>query len=313
MTPPGSAPARIVSLLPSTTEMVAALGLGDRLVGRSHECDHPPGVSALPVCTEPKIRIEGSSREIDTSVRGQVEQGLSVYRVDADRLRTLAPDVILTQDHCEVCAVSLSDVEAAVAEWTGGAPRVVSLDPRRLAGVLGDIETVAGALGVADRGREVVADLTARIEAVAEQTRRIRERPGVATIEWIAPLMAAGNWMPELIALAGGRSLFGEPGEHSPWLEWPALQAAEPDCLVVLPCGFDLERTRAEMPALARQPGFDALRAVREKRVFLVDGNAFFNRPGPRLAESLEILAEVLHPDHFPPLHEGSGWVRWEG
>ncbi len=299
---------RVASLLPSITEIVCALGCTDRLVGRSHECDFPSGVERLPVLTEPKLDKEASSRLIDDRVKALVRDGLSVYRVDADTLRELAPTLVLTQDQCEVCAASLADVEAALAAWTAGKPRVLSLDPKLLGDVWGDIARVAEALGVPERGRQVCEELAARVTEVAEQTQRVRPQPTVACIEWIDPLMAAGNWVPELVTLAGGRNLFGESGAHSPWLELEQLVAADPDVIVVLPCGFDVARCRAELPPLAERPEWGELRAVREGRVALTDGNQYLNRPGPRLVESLEILAEILHPDLFPARHRGSAW-----
>ncbi len=299
---------RVASLLPSTTEIVCALGLRSCLVGRSHECDFPPEVEALPALTEPKLDTRAQSREIDDRVKQLVREGLSIYRVDAEKLRALAPSVVLTQEQCEVCAASPKDIEAALASWTGGRPRVVSLKPSTLTDVWGDLVTVAAALGVSERGEALAEQLSSRLTDVSERTLRIRPRPRVAAIEWTDPLMAAGNWMPELIALAGGTPVFGEPGHHSAWLEWDALRAADPDAVVVLPCGFDLARTRREMAPLVAQPGWSELRAVRARRVFLTDGNQFFNRPGPRLVESLEIVAEILHPAEFPARHRGTGW-----
>ena len=299
---------RIASLLPSTTEIACALGFEDRLVGRSHECDHPASVVSLPALTAPKLDSDTSSRTIDDRVKQLVREGLSVYRVDAERLRELAPDVILTQDQCEVCAASLSDVEKALALWTGGRPRVVSLNPNTLGDVWRDIAQVAEALGAPERGREVTEALADRVTQIAERTLRIRPQPRVACVEWIDPLMAAGNWMPELVTLAGGRPLFGEAGAHSPWLDWETLREADPEIAVLLPCGFDIERTRQEVGPLIAQPGWADLQAVRTGRVFVADGNQYFNRPGPRLVDSLEILAEILHPDHFAPRHHGAGW-----
>jgi iron complex transport system substrate-binding protein len=299
---------RIVSLLPSTTEIACALGFREALVGRSHECDHPPGVESLPALTEPKLDPTAASRAIDERVKSLVADGLSVYRVDALRLRELAPDVILTQDHCEVCAASLGDVEDALAGWLGERPRVVSLEPRSLGDVFASFQQVAIALGAPERGRQLAADLSRRLIALAERAQAQALRPRVACIEWIDPLMAAGNWMPELVTLAGGSCLFGTLGEHSPWLDWTALRDADPDAIVVLPCGFDLARTRAEIGPLLEQPGFRELRAVREGRVHLADGHRYFNRPGPRLIDSLEILCELLHPEAFAPRHRGTGW-----
>src|SRR5262245_31490965 len=301
---------RIVSLIASATEIVCALGFEGQLVGRSHECDFPESVKRLPVCTEPKFDVEGTSGEIDRRVKDVLRDGLSVYGVHADRLKELRPDVIVTQSHCEVCAVSERDVEKAVCDWLGSRPQVVSLAPNALADVWAGIRQVADALGVPGRGADLVARLRERMAVIAEKARGLPNRPKVACIEWVEPLMAVGNWMPELVEMAGGVNLFGEAGKHAPWLTWEQLCAHDPDVILLLPCGFDIERTRQEMPALARKAGWPNLRAVRGGRVYLLDGNQYFNRPGPRLTESLEILAEVLHPGAFAFGHEGTGWQR---
>ncbi|MBI4423153.1 MAG: cobalamin-binding protein [Elusimicrobia bacterium] len=300
---------RVVSLLASSTEIVCALGLGDRLVGRSHECDFPPEVRALPACTEPKLDVEAGSKEIDAQVRRLVKDAVSVYRVDAGRLKALRPDVIITQTQCEVCAVSLKDVEAALRGALGCDARLVALEPNSLEDVWRDIQRVADALGAPSEGRALVARLRGRLEAVAARASGA-PKPSVACIEWLDPLMSAGNWMPELVALAGGRNLFGEAGKHSPWLDWETLRREDPDVIVAMPCGFDLERTRRELPALTGRPGWAELKAVRSGRAYAAVGNRFFNRPGPRLAESLEILAELIGPETFSSGHEGSGWAR---
>ncbi len=299
---------RIVSLIPSSTEIVCALGRESQLVGRSHECDFPEAVKQLPVCTEPKFNPEGSSYEIDRRVRAILHQALSVYRVHADVLKELRPDVVITQAQCEVCAVSLREVEEAVGEWVGSRPQIVSLEPRTLSDVWAGIVRVAEALGVPERGTELVKNLKQRVFAIPAMARTLPPGPTVACIEWIDPLMAAGNWMPELVEMAGGINLFGEAGKHSPWMAWEELVQKDPNVIVVLPCGFDIKRTREEMPALTRRPGWSRLRAVQTGRVYVSDGNQYFNRPGPRLVESLEILAEVLHPAVFRFGHEGTGW-----
>jgi iron complex transport system substrate-binding protein len=310
ISPEMSPKSRIVSLLASSTEIVCALGLEDSLVGRSHECDTPPSVRRLPVCTEPKFRTDVASAEIDRQVKSILRLALSVYRVDAEKLQALAPTHIITQTQCEVCAVSLKDVEEAVKALVVSRPQIVALQPDALADVWADIERVADALGVAQRGRELVASLQARMAAIAQQSRALPRRRTVACIEWIAPLMASGNWMPELVAMAGGHNLFGEPGRHSATLAWLELTAADPEILLILPCGFDIARTRQEFPVLAQKPGWSELKAVGEGRVYLLDGNQYFNRPGPRLAESLEILAETIHPETFHFGHEGGGWEK---
>ncbi len=302
---------RIVSLLPSSTEIICALGCGERLVGRSHECDYPPGVGDLPACTAPKFDPDGTSYQVDQRVKAILQEASSVYRVDADLLDELAPDWLVTQSQCEVCAVSLKDVEEAACQLVRSQPAILSLEPNALADVWGDIERVATALEVEERGRALVAQLRDRLDQIAGRTRNIDPRPRIACIEWFEPLMAAGNWIPELVEIAGGQSLFAAAGTHSPWLSWEVLKKAQPDIIVLMPCGFDIPRSRREMPALTQHPLWSRLQAVQQGQVFLTDGNQFFNRPGPRLVESVEILAEIFHPQHFGGMHEYRGWERW--
>lgn len=301
---------RIISLIASSTEIVCALGFESELAGRSHECDYPQTVLRLPACTAPKLDVHASSRDIDREVKRLVADAVSVYTVDADKLRELKPDVIITQTQCEVCAVSLKDVEAALCKGLGFSPKLVSLEPTALKDVWADIQRVADALGAPERGAQLVARLKARMAGISARAGGLPRRT-VACIEWIDPLMAAGNWMPELVELAGGVDLFGQAGKHSPWMRFEELQAKDPEYILILPCGFDIPRARSEMPALTARPGWADLKAVRAGNVFLADGNQFFNRPGPRLAESLEILAEILHPDGFRFGHEARGWIRW--
>jgi iron complex transport system substrate-binding protein len=301
---------RVVSLIASATEIVCALGCEDQLVGRSHECDFPPSVQRLPVCTAPRFNVEGSSREIDERVKSQLRETVSVYRVHDDVLKELRPDVIITQSHCEVCAVSLRNVEQAVGDCLGSRPRVVSLSPNALADVWTDIQVVAEALGVPERGTALTERLQARMTAIGERARPLPVRASVACLEWLDPLMAAGNWMPELVEQAGGTDLFGEAGKHSPPMTWEQLRQSDAEMIIALPCGLDLARTRVEMVALSARAGWEDLRAVRAGHVFVTDGNQYFNRPGPRLVESLEILAELLHPEAFHFGHEGTGWER---
>jgi iron complex transport system substrate-binding protein len=304
---------RIVSLIASSTEIVCALGMQNYLVGRSHECDYPVGVKALPVCTSPKFNVEGSSYEIDQRVKAVLQEVLSVYRVDAELLERLQPTHIITQAQCEVCAVSLKDVERAVCEFTSSRPVIVSLEPNALADIWQDIQKVADALEISARGEAFNTEARARMIDITERARRIDTRPTVACIEWIEPLMAAGNWMPELVEMAGGMNLFGEAGKHSPWMTWEELVAKDPDIIVVTPCGFDIARTLEEMHLLTAKPQWHDLRAVQHQNVFVADGNQYFNRPGPRVVESLEIFAEIFHPKIFQFGHEGTGWVRFEG
>ena len=295
--------------MPSATEIAAALGFAQHLVGRSHECDFPPGVEQLPVCSSSKVPVRGSSFEIDERVKAIVAEGLSVYRVDVERLHELEPDLILTQTQCAVCAVTPRDLEEALCTWVGTEPAILSLEPNNLDDVWNDIRRVGDALGVSQRANELIASLTQRLAEIRERTSAIKTRPRVAAIEWLGPLMAGRNWMPELIEIAGGRSLFAQGGEHSTWLDWPALVEADPEFILLLPCGFTIPQTIADLDLLTQNPAWSKLRATRSGEVYLIDGHHFFNRPGPRLVESAEIVAEILHPDHFDFGHRGAGWI----
>lgn len=304
---------RIVSLLPSATEIAVALGFESHLVGRSHECDFPSAIGALPALTATKLRKGLSSAEIDRRVQEIVEQGLSAYEVHAEQLRPLKPDVILTQTQCAICAVTPLDLEEALATWTGAAPQLVSLAPDDLSDVWDDFRRVATALGLPqDRATNTVQRLTARLAELQDQTQDL-PKPRVAAIEWAEPLMAAGNWVPELVAIAGGESLFATPGQHSPWLAWESLLEADPDVIVLMPCGFQIPRIREDLARLAEDPRWSELRAVREGRVYAADGHHLFNRPGPRLVESAEVLAEIFHPERCRFGHHGRYWVRAAG
>jgi len=290
---------RIVSLISSATEIVDALGQFESLVGRSHECDYPEGVRALPVCTRPRIDVAASSAEIDAQVKQAARDSLSIYDVFDDVIGALEPTHILTQIQCAVCAVSLRDVELALARGMKGHPQIVSLQPDSLAEIWNDIRRVAASLEIPERAESLIASLESRMHLPLPAA-----RPTIACIEWMEPLMAAGNWTPELISLAGGRNLFGEPGRHSPWMNWDDLLAADPDVILVAPCGFDLARTEEELHWMTTRPGWHHLRA----RKYVADGNAYFNRPGPRVVETTRILAEILHPDHFAPTMRDVAW-----
>jgi len=288
---------RIVSLLPSATEIICALGASTNLVGISHECDFPVAVRGLPVLTGSRIDMTGSSGAIDAAVRAVLHNALSVYRVDDEQLGALAPDLIVTQDLCEVCAVSLDDVQAAVARLSRRDDvRIVSLRPTRLEHVLGDIQRVAAAIRREASGKSLVATLTERIRAIASRAERAPSRPRVVSLEWIDPLMLGGTWMPELIELAGGTAIGATAGQPAPTVTPSTLAELRPDVVVVKPCGFPLERTLAEVSIIERS----VLNLVgAHTRVYVTDGNAFFNRPGPRLVESLEILAACAQPELF--------------
>jgi iron complex transport system substrate-binding protein len=299
---------RIVSLLPSATEIVYALGLGDALVGVTHECDYPADALTKPIMTHSLLdHTEATSAMIDQAVSGQLRDGLSLYALDRALLAELRPDVILTQALCEVCAVSYGEVERAVrdvtAEFGGVAPQVLSLEPLCLDDILTTIAVVGAISGTEQQAAAVVAGLRGRIERVRERAQRSATRPRVACLEWIEPPYGPGHWLPELVALAGGTAGLGEARADSRRIAWSDVVAFAPEVLVVTPCGFDLRRATDEalrvLPAL---DGWADLPAVRAGRVYAIDGNAYFSRPGPRIVESLELLAELIHPELF------SGW-----
>ena len=267
-------------------------------------------MAALPVCTKPTIDVHADSREIDRAVKDRVRNALSVYEVFDEVLERLQPTHIITQTQCEVCAVSLRDVERSVAARLASSPKIVSLTPNSLADVWDDIRRVAGALEIVEHGESTVASLQGRMCNISDRAHGAGARPRVACIEWQEPLMAVGNWMPQLVEMAGGINLLGEPGKHSGYLQWTELVMADPDVIVISPCGFDLARTQQQMYWLTERPEWSRLRAVRGGRVYLADGNQYFNRPGPRLVETLEILAEILHPESFEPAFEGPGWQK---
>ena len=279
-------------------------------VGRSHECDFPPEILALPICTSPAFPTGGSSAEIDRQVKQRVADALSVYEVSRETLDALQPTHVITQTQCRVCAVSLEDVERALTGWVTSRPKLVALEPNALADIWSDIRCVAVACGVSERGEKAVAALQSQMRLITERAQATSRRPRVACIEWHEPLMAAGNWVPELVEMAGAVNLFGEAGAHSPWMNWAQLIEADPDVIISMPCGFDLARTCAEMYWLDGRPEWPHLRAVQTGQVYLADGNQYFNRPGPRIVESLRILAEILHPEAFEPSLEGTAWRR---
>ncbi len=302
--------ARIVTLVPSASELVAALGLMERIVGRSHECDFPPGIEARPALTRPRFATDQTSAAIHASVSALLDAALGVYALDADELARLKPTHIVTQTRCEVCAVSLDQVEAAAASLIGERPAIVALAPIGLDDLFHDARRVARALGAEAAAAALIEGWRGRLEAVRRRAADGGPAPRVACIEWCQPLMAAGNWVPELVTLAGGRDVLGRAGEHAPRIEPGQLVAADPDVLVFMPCGYGLKRTEAEARALLKEPRLFGLRAVREGEIYITDGNAYFNRPGPRLVDSAEILAEILAPRRARYGYEGRAWRR---
>jgi iron complex transport system substrate-binding protein len=277
------------------------------LVGISHECDFPASVRGLPVLTSPKVDPKARSAEIDRQVREVVASGLSVYRIDEERLRDLRPDLILTQDACAVCAVSFAEVQAAARKLLGSEVAIVSLSPLRLDDVLEDILRVARAAGVAERGTEIVAGLRERLETTRARTKSV-SRPRVLALEWMDPPMPAGHWTPELLRIAGGDPVLGRDGEPTFRVTWEEIALASPEVILVIPCGFKIPQTLREMPAVADR--LAATPAIRAGRVFLADGNAYFNRPGPRLVESAGIALSAIHPG-LGRAFSGEDLVAW--
>lgn len=290
---------RIVSLLPAATEIVCALGLEEQLVGVSHECDYPPCVRELPKVTRSLIPTSAPSGEIDRLVRERLSTQSALYSLDLAALEKLAPDLIVTQALCDVCAVAQDEVQAAACALPN-APRVINLEPQSLGEVLQAIRQVALATGTQSRSDIVVRQLQDRIDAVTERSEQLATRPRVALIEWLDPPFSCGHWNPELVRLAGGIEGLGRKGERSRTLTWGEVIAWQPEVVIFACCGFDVERTLGDMPLLQAVAGWQDVPAVRSGRVHVTDGAQYFSRPGPRLVDSLEILAYALHPDVHP-------------
>ncbi|HEX5179423.1 MAG TPA: ABC transporter substrate-binding protein [Gemmatimonadaceae bacterium] len=298
---------RVVSLLASGTEIVCALGASDMLVGRSHECDNPDWVRSLPSCSSPAFDVSGSSREIDAEVRRRMHAGEPLYIIHTDLITALRPDVVIAQTHCEVCAVTPNDVQRDGACLD---PRqMVALSAFSLDDISGSILAVAERLGLAERGRAVVAAERARLDAVRAATAH-RPRPDVALLEWTDPLFVMGNWMPEVVMAAGGTPLLAHPGDYSSATTFECVRDADPDVVIVAPCGFPLARALAERHVLESYPGWRDLRAVRDGSVVIADGNRFFNRSGMTVSRTAEMVAEMLHGVCIGESSHGSWW-RW--
>lgn len=301
---------KIVSLLPAATEIVCALGLQEHLVGRSHECDYPASVKQLPVCSEANFPDDMSSKAIDVKVKELLADALSIYTVNREQIKQIAPDVVITQAQCEVCAVSLKEVEEALENYLEKETCIISLQPNSLDDIFNDIATIASALNVKPAGDTLLEELQERVDIVRHKLKFSENKPTVACIEWLEPLMLSGNWVPELVGIAGGVSLI-EPGKHSPYVNWDDIRLQDPDIMLVMPCGFSIERTLKEIDVLLHLPGFTELKAVKNNCVYIADGNQYFNRPGPSIVDSIEILAEIINPKQFIFGYEGEGWIKF--
>jgi iron complex transport system substrate-binding protein len=288
---------RIVSLLPSATEIVCGLGLEDQLVGVTHECDYPPSVQGLPKVTRTLIPTDATSGEIDRLVSKQLTTTKALYQLELPLLKELHPDVIVTQSLCDVCAVSQNDVQMALAQLPS-TPRIINLEPQSLDGLFEAIRQVASAVDVSVD--DIIRQLRGRVEAVAARSATVTNRPRVALLEWLDPPFSSGHWNPELVRLAGGIEGLGKEGRPSRRLRWDEVPAWQPEVIVIACCGFDVERTLKDVAAVQSIAGWQELPAVRSGRVYVADGSQYFNRPGPRLVDSLELLAHALSPTMHP-------------
>ncbi|MFQ5796669.1 MAG: cobalamin-binding protein [Candidatus Bipolaricaulia bacterium] len=292
---------RIVTLLPSATEIVYVLGLGEALAGVSHDCDYPEDVRSKPVLSQSAVPLDVPSKGMDEAVKGRIHSGLSVYHIDADLLNRLKPDLILTQELCEVCAPSYSEVLEA-AKVLDAAPKIVSLEPTCLADILENIRLVGELTGRQAQAEALITELQTRIDKVAKLAGEAESRPRVFCMEWLEPAYCAGHWVPEMVRMAGGEDGLGKPGEPSYEIAWDEVLRYAPEVIVLMPCGFHPDRALGEIDTVLGYEGWAKLPAVRNGQVFIVDGSSYFNRPGPRIVTGLEILAQIIHPEIFSDL-----------
>ena len=303
---------KIVTLIPSATEIVSFLGKKDFIVGKSHECDYPEDLNNIKKLTSPKINVEGTSGEIHKEITEILENSLSVYKVDVNELKKLNPDIVVTQAHCEVCAVSFSEVEEIVTNHLDKKTKIISLQPNTLDDVFEDIKRVAKGLNIDEiKTKNLIKPLEERLKNIQVKSSE-KKKKKIACIEWIDPLMAAGNWIPEMVKISGGEDIFGKSGKDSHWIKFDEVKKYNPEIIIFLPCGYDIEKTKNEVENLFNQQNkWNALNAFMNKEIYIVDGNQFFNRPGPRLLESLEIFAEIIHPGLFNFNHNEDGWINF--
>jgi iron complex transport system substrate-binding protein len=302
---------KIISLLPAATEIICSLGLESQLIGRSHECDFPESVKDLPICSSSKFIPGSDSEEIDRQVKEILSDALSIYTIDKDQIRRLNPDVIITQSQCEVCAVSVKDVEEALEGLLNKECKVISLEPRVLSDVYQDIKNIANYFGVNSNADTLIELAEDRISIIRHKLKFITDKPKVACIEWLSPLMVAGNWTPELVEIAGAIPVLALNGKHSPFVDFNDILREDPDIMIVMPCGFSIQRTLQEISLMLELPGWADLKAVQNNRIYVADGNQYFNRSGPRLTDSIEILAEIINPKQFVFGYEGMGWIKF--
>ena len=300
---------RIVSLLPSCTEIICKLGYTKHLVGISHECDYPNSISDLPVLTKARLSSEGTSIEINQSVTDLLQRGLSVYDVDASLLKSLSPDIIITQAQCEACAVSLDQVKDIVSNWTLNKTEIISLEPNTLNEVWLGFDIIAKTMNTPESSSILKSEINERFKLLKDKLKGTEQKPTVLCIEWIEPIMVAANWVPELVGLAGGKNVMSVSETDSNFCSWDEIKKTNPDIIIMMPCGFGIKRTLVDLHFLQNIKGWEELKAVKEREVFVVDANKYFNRPGPRLVDSAEIMAEIIHPETFERKYPEDAWI----
>ena len=304
---------RIVTLIPSATEIVSFLGVSKSIVGKSHECDFPKKLNKITKLTYPKIKVDGSSKQIHNEINTILKKTLSVYDVDIKKLKKLKPNFIVTQAHCEVCAVSLKEVEKITNKHLGENTSIISLQPHNLNEIFYDIRRVAKKLNIYnDKNKSSIHQLTNRLKKINKLSKKIRNKKKIACIEWTEPLMVAGNWIPEIVELAGGKDVLGKSKNNSHWIKFNDLKKTNPDIIIFIPCGFNIMKTKYEVDILLNKSKYwNSLKAFKKQEIYIADGNQFFNRPGPRIVESTEILAEIINPEIFNYKHKNKGWINY--
>ena len=300
---------KIVSLLPSCTEIICKLGYSENLFGISHECDYPNSISGLPVLTKARVSSEGNSIKINQCVSDLLQKGLSVYDVDASLLKSLSPDIIVTQAQCEACAVSLDQVKGIVSNWTRNKTEIISLEPNNLNEVWSSFDIIAKAMDSPESSSILKTEINERFKLLKDKLNVTKKKPTILCIEWIEPIMVAANWVPELVGLAGGKNVMGVSGSDSNYCSWDEVKKTNPDIMLMMPCGFGIKRTLDDLHYLQKREGWQELKAVKENKVYVVDGNQYFNRPGPRLVDSAEILAEIINPNFFERKYSENAWI----
>ena len=300
----------IISLLPSATEIIHSLGCSDMLVGISHECDYPPEIKGLPICSNPRFNTDGSSLKIDNTIKSLIQQALSIYEIDESLMAKLKPDLIVTQSQCEVCAVNLKDVERALKNNLNISPTIISLKPNTLKDVWKDIENIGRLLGKEKLASSMLGHIEESINEIENQSHH-KTFKRIACIEWIEPLMFAGNWVPEIVQKVGGRDVFGLSGKHSKWSKYEILFDENPDKIIFMPCGYEINKTYSEIKSLIKLAKWKKLKAFQTGEMYIVDGSQYFNRPGPRLLDSIKIMDEIIN-DGISHGYHGRGWMKFD-